>query len=188
MRKILGLLAVLVLALPLGLQAAEVKTVFDREYYPAALKMIDDAKESISLAMFEIRYYPDHLDSPSNLLVKGLVLANRRGVKVEVCLDRSKGYNEENSRRNLEVGRRLTEQKIKVYLDGSKGTMHAKFLVVDGRFVLLGSTNWAYYSLAINQETNLLVDSRETAGRFLNYFEEIKKKSTLLTDENRDRL
>ena len=167
---------------PTGYLRAEpvtVKVIFDKQYYPAALKVIEEAKESINFAVFEIRYYPEYPQSPSNLLIDGLVLAAKRGVNVEVCLEQSKGYNPENTLDNLKVAYKLTAGGVKVYLDNPKKTLHAKFLVVDRRLVLLGSTNWAYYSLDKNWETNLLVDSRKIAEELLSYFEMIKKDSKL---------
>jgi len=165
---------------PTGYLRAEsvaVEVILDKQYYPIALKIISEAKKSINFAVFEIRYYPEYPQSPSNLLIDGLVLAAKRGVNVEVCLEQSKGYLQDNTLDNLKVAYKLTNGGVKVYLDNPKKTLHAKFLVVDRRLVLLGSTNWAYYSLDKNWETNLLVDSRKIAEELLGYFETIKKDS-----------
>ena len=178
-RRFLCLLFIFTFLSPVGLQAepVAVKVIFDKQYYPAALKAIEEAKESINFAVFQIRYYPEYPQSPSNLLIDGLVLAAKRGVNVEVCLEQSKGYNPENTLDNLKVAYKLTAGGVKVYLDNPKKTLHAKFLVVDRRLVLLGSTNWSYYSLSNNWETNLLVDSRKIAEEMFVYFETIKKDS-----------
>jgi len=166
-------------SIQLQAEPAEIEVMLDKQYYPAALQVIAGAKESINLAVFQIRYYPEHPESPSNLLIDGLVLAAKRGIKVEVCLEQSKGYNPENTLDNLKVAYKLTVGGVKVYLDNPKKTLHAKFLVVDRRLALLGSTNWSYYALNDNWETNLLVDSRKIAEELLNYFEAIKKDSKL---------
>jgi phosphatidylserine/phosphatidylglycerophosphate/cardiolipin synthase-like enzyme len=180
MKKYLWPLFFLVFALnPVNLHAEPdaVKVIFDKQYYPIALKVINEAKKSIDFAVFEIRYYPEYPQSPSNLLIDGLVLAAKRGVKVEVCLEQSKGYDQDNALDNLKVAYKLSNGGVNVYLGNPKKTLHAKFLVVDRRLVLLGSTNWSYYSLDKNRETNLLVDSPETAEELLVYFETIKKDS-----------
>ena len=180
MKKFFWPLFFLVFALnPIKLQAepVSVKVIFDKQYYPAALKAISEAKESINFAVFEIRYYPEYPQSPSNLLIDGLVLAAKRGVNVEVCLEQSKGYEQDNALDNLKVAYKLINGGVKVYLDNPKKTLHAKFLVVDRHLVLLGSTNWGYYSLDKNWETNLLVDSPKIAEELFNYFETIKKDS-----------
>lgn len=186
MKKFFGLLFFFTFVLSsVKLQAgpAEVKTVFDRQYCPIALEAINTAKKSINLSVFEIRYYPEYPQSPSNLLIEGLVLAVKRGVNVEVCLEQSKDYNQDNALDNLKVAYKLTNGGVKVYLDNPKKTLHAKFLVIDRHLVLLGSTNWAYRSLNDNREANLMVDSRKIAEELLGYFETIKKDSELFKSD-----
>ncbi|MFA5392982.1 MAG: phospholipase D-like domain-containing protein [Candidatus Ratteibacteria bacterium] len=182
MKRFFWLLFFLAFALnsvKLQAEPVEVKVILDRQYYPVALKAIKEAKESINFAVFEIRYYPEYPQSFSNRLIDGLILAAQRGVNVEVCLEQSKGYNQDNALDNVKVAYKLINSGVKTYLDNPKKTLHAKFLVVDRRLVLLGSTNWAYYSLDKNWETNLLVDSRKIAEELLGYFETIKKDSKL---------
>ncbi|MCX5641763.1 MAG: phospholipase D-like domain-containing protein [Candidatus Omnitrophica bacterium] len=182
MRKIFAALFLFALALNPGRLQAEpvaVQVILDKQYYPEALKAIEEAKESIYFAIFEIRYYPEYPESPSNLLIDGLVRAAQKGINVEVCLEQSKGYNQDNALDNLKVAYKLVNGGVKVYLDNPKKTLHAKFLVVDRRRVLLGSTNWAYRSLSDNWEANLMVDSRKVAEDLSGYFEVIKKGSKL---------
>ncbi len=178
-RRFLCLLFIFVFLSPVGLQAepAAVQVVLDNQYYPTALKAIEEAKESINLAVFEIRYYPEYPQSLSNLLIDRLILAAKRGVSVEVCLEQSKGYNPENTLDNLKVAYKLAAGGVKVYLDNLTKTLHAKFLVIDRHLILSGSSNWAYYSLNKNREANLLVDSSKIAEEMLGYFEAIKKDS-----------
>ena len=42
----------------LAAEPVEVRTIFDKQYCPIALKIISEAKKSINFAVFEIRYYP----------------------------------------------------------------------------------------------------------------------------------
>jgi cardiolipin synthase len=58
--------------------------------------------------------------------------------------------------------------------------MHAKILVVDGRWVLLGSTNIDHRSFGLNDEVNLLVTSPELGAALRATFEEDQLKSELL--------
>ena len=188
MKKKLLLLLIGIAAFALPVQpcvaTAETRLIIDRQYYPCALNAIREAKKTINLAIFQIRYYPKYPESPSNLLIESLISAAKRGVEVEVCIERSEGYNEETNAFNLESAKRLAANKVKVYLDNPEKTMHAKFLVVDGRLVLLGSTNWSYYSLNFNRETNVMVESKEMASQLLQYFSELKKESALLEAES----
>src|SRR5512137_441665 len=70
-----------------GLPAESVEIVTDKEYFPVAQKLIKEAKTSIRVMMFEMGYYEDRSTTPSNLLIKALIDAKKRGVKVEVILE-----------------------------------------------------------------------------------------------------
>ena len=47
---------------------------------------------------------------------------------------------------------------------------HAKLVVVDGRIVLLGSTNWTGNSMGNNNESNVRLDDPALAAAFARYF------------------
>ncbi len=70
-----------------SLPAEDVQIVTDSQYFQTAQKMIRESKESIRVMMFEMGYYDEHPDTPSNLLVRELIEAKKRGVKVEIILD-----------------------------------------------------------------------------------------------------
>ena len=58
-----------------GLPAEDVQIVTDAQYFQTAMKMMQGAKISIRVMMFEMEYYGEHPDSPSNLLIKDLIAA-----------------------------------------------------------------------------------------------------------------
>jgi phosphatidylserine/phosphatidylglycerophosphate/cardiolipin synthase-like enzyme len=47
-------------------------------------------------------------------------------------------------------------------------------MVVDGQLTLLGSTNWTYYALTTNNETSVLIRSKEVAQALQGYFNRVK--------------
>jgi len=47
-------------------------------------------------------------------------------------------------------------------------------MVVDGHLILLGSTNWTYHALTTNNETSILIRSKEVAKAFTDYFNRVK--------------
>src|SRR3972149_2334650 len=75
------------ISLLFALPAEDVQLVTDAQYFQVAKKMIQEAKSSIQVMMFEMGYYDKHPNTPSNLLVKELINAKKRGVKVEVILE-----------------------------------------------------------------------------------------------------
>jgi len=161
------------LPLSFGLPAEDVQVVVNAQYFPVAKKMIHEAKHSVQVMMFEMGYYDEHPDTPSNLLIKELIVAKKRGVKVEVILEVKEGEDRA-TKRNRHTGRILSDGGAEVVYDSLSKTTHAKFMVIDGEFTLLGSTNWTYYALTDNNEASVLIRSREVARGLIDYFKRVK--------------
>jgi phosphatidylserine/phosphatidylglycerophosphate/cardiolipin synthase-like enzyme len=147
--------------------------VLDTQYFRVAKKLIQEAKHSIRVMMFEMGYYDEHPNSPSNLLIKELISAKKRGVKVEVILEVREGE-DRTTERNRHTGAILSEGGVKVTYDSLSKTTHAKLMVVDGKLSLLGSTNWTYYALTDNNEASVLIRSTEVAKGLVDYFNQVK--------------
>ena len=155
------------------LPAEDVQLVLDTQYLQVAKKMIQEAKHSIQVMMFEMGYYDEHPNTPSNLLIKELISAKKRGVKVEVILEVKEGE-DRTTKRNRHTGRILSKGGINVIYDSLSKTTHAKLVVADGQLILLGSTNWTYHALTTNNETSILIRSKEVAKAFTDYFNRVK--------------
>ena len=156
-----------------GLPVEDVQLVVDTQYFQVAKKMISEAKSSIQVMMFEMGYYDQHPNTPTNLLIKELIDARKRGVKVEVILEvREEG--DRTTKRNRYTGKILSKGGVEVIYDSLSKTTHAKLMVVDGKLSLLGSTNWTYYALTDNNEASVLVRSQEVAWALIDYFNRVK--------------
>jgi phosphatidylserine/phosphatidylglycerophosphate/cardiolipin synthase-like enzyme len=160
-----------------GLPAEDVRVVTDNQYFETARKIIEEAKGSIQIVMFEMSYYEEHPHTRSNVLVDELIRAKKRGVKVEVILDIREGA-DRTTKRNRLTGKRLSAAGVTVIYDSLLKTTHAKLLVADGRLTLIGSTNWTHYALTDNHETAVLIRSKEVAKEFMEYFNRVKAESS----------
>lgn len=160
-----------------ALPAEDVQIIADAQYFQTAQKLIQEAKESIRVMMFEMGYYDDHPNSPSNLLIRELIQARKRGVKVEVVLE-ARDDEDRTTKRNRGSGKLLVEGGIDVIYDPLFKTTHAKMMIVDGKLTLVGSTNWTYYALTNNHEVSLLVRSKEVARELIEYFNRVKSAGT----------
>ena len=167
------LLSTLYLPLSFGLPAEDVQLVTDVQYFEVAKKLIHEAKYSIQVMMFEMGYYDQYPNTPSNLLIKELMNATKRGVKVEVILEVKEGE-DRTAKRNRHTGKILSEGGVEVIYDPLSKTTHAKLMVVDGQLSLLGSTNWTYYALTSNNEASVLIRSKELARAIIDYFNRVK--------------
>lgn len=160
-----------------GLPAEDVELVTDAQYFQVAQKIIKGAKVSVHVIMFEMDYYDQHPNSPSNLLIKELIGAKKRGVKVEVILE-AREKEDRTTKQNRQTGKILSEGGVEVIFDPLFKTTHAKSMVVDGRLTLLGSTNWTYYALSNNNEVSVLIQSKELAKALIDYFNRVKATGT----------
>jgi len=155
------------------LPAEDVQLVTDAQYFQIAKKMIQEAKHSIQVMMFEMGYYDRNPNTPPNLLIRELINAKKRGVNVEVLLEVREGE-DRTAKRNRHTGKILSDGGVEVIYDSLLKTTHAKCMVADGKLTLLGSTNWTYYALTNNHEVSVLIRSKEVAKAFVDYFNQVK--------------
>jgi len=144
---------------------ASVVPISDRGYFPAVHRELQNAQHSIHIVAFELKYYEDYPDSNQNKIVEALVDAHERGVDVRVIVDE---YSKENNAYEF-----LTGRGIQIRYDSEAVTTHSKLVIIDGRIVILGSTNFSYYGLEKNHEADILVDAEHVAEYFEGYFEEL---------------
>jgi phosphatidylserine/phosphatidylglycerophosphate/cardiolipin synthase-like enzyme len=156
-----------------GLPTKDVQLVIDAQYFQIAKKMIQEAKSTIQVMMFEMGYYEKYPGTPSNLLIKELIGAKKRGVKVEVILEVKDGA-DRTTERNRHTGKILSDGGVEVIYDPLFKTTHTKLMVVDGHLTLLGSTNWTHYALTNNNEVSVFVRSKEVAKELIDYFNKVK--------------
>lgn len=157
----------------LPLPAEDVQWVTNDQYFHIAQKLIKEAKSSIHVMMFEMGFYEEHPNTPSNLLIRDLIEAKKRGVKVEVILD-VKDEEDRTGKRNRQSGKILSQGGVEVTYDPLFKTTHAKVIIVDSQTTLLGSTNWTYYALTTNNEVSVLIRSKEAAKDLIDYFYRVR--------------
>lgn len=145
-----------------ALPAEDVEIINDRDYSPRVHELLQGAKKSIYLVMFSIHYYDRYPDSPSNILLRDLAGARKRGVDVRVILE-----DEQEPGRVIKF---LKQNKIAFKVDPPDITTHAKLIIIDGTYIVIGSTNWSYSALSKNNETAVVIKSQEVARVYVSYF------------------
>ena len=173
--------------------AADVMVLSNRDYFPEVHELFQQAQSSIDVMMFSARYYTgkpsfageiEHVTgtpwSNTNVLLDDLVAAVERGVRVRVILD-SSNWNESNTELNGKFGQLLLAGGVAVYMDDPEITTHTKLILIDDSLTVVGSTNWSYYALETNNETSVLIRSREVNRVYKEYFSEVLAHSTMLS-------
>jgi len=161
-----------------GLPADEVEVTFNRDYARRLIEEIYNADSVVHIIMFSAGYYPQYPGGISDSLYDALAYINRQGVEVKLIFDQS-DWNPSVTRKNVEVAKHLHELGItEVYFDPPDVTTHSKVVIIDGRIVFVGSHNWTYYALQRNNESTVMIVSREVARVFEQYFSQLLGIST----------
>lgn len=66
--------------------------------------------------------------------------------------------------------------------------LHEKLMIVDSRFVVIGSSNFNYRSMGLSHELALVIDSKELASMLEKHVEDVGKNAQHLTREESDRM
>lgn len=160
--KSIGSIFIFISSLAYALPAEDVEVVNDRDYFPKVHELLQGAKRSVYIVMFSAYYYDRYPNSPSNILFRDLASAKKRGVDVRVILEQ-----EEQPNRVVQF---LKQNKIPYKLDPPDITTHAKLIIVDGLYTVIGSTNWSYSALSKNHETAVIIKSPDVAKAYTGYF------------------
>jgi len=144
----------------------------NREYGDTLLRGVRDARSSIlvSCYLFKITDFPGNIP---RRIAGELMEARRRGVAVTVILEQSPEADDPLNRANLTTATLLSRNGIDVRFDSLHKTTHVKAVVIDDRYVYLGSHNLSHSALTRNNELSVLLDSPETARDVMSYLGEI---------------
>ena len=147
----------------------------NQEYFPALIKAIDEAESEIIMAFFLFKAGV-HKNSYPDRVLAHLVKSVQKGVRVMVILENSGGHDRKLDGENRQTKQLLEAKGVEVYFDSPRKTMHNKLVVIDQRFVLLGSHNLTQSALKYNNETSILIDRPELAKEARNYMLTIIKE------------
>lgn len=134
-----------------------VQTVFSPNADADILFFLSSAQHSVDVELYQFSYSP---------LKAALVEAVERGARVRLIL-------EPRVDSNLETASFLAGKGVLVrWASRDYTNTHSKYAVVDGRAVLVGSTNWSNRGMTSNREAGVVINDEATAQSFLREFEE----------------
>ena len=119
---------------------------------------ISRANESVHVMIYGFTL--DHLS-------KALIDAVKRGVEVEVVIERESAYWRGSEYENL------LKAGVDVKLDGNPYTMHHKVAIIDGKIVITGSYNWTWSAERKNDENVLILMSKSLAEKYEREFQRV---------------
>jgi phosphatidylserine/phosphatidylglycerophosphate/cardiolipin synthase-like enzyme len=155
--------------------AADIRLLTNREFFPALEDKVRNAREEIMVSVYLFRT----TESQRNLarrLREELISAASRGVRVYVLLEREKGGRKGSSLNedNAYTARILSKGGAKVYFDDQDTVTHTKVVVIDRRFVFIGSHNFTDSALRWNNEASVMIDSPQIAREAASFIKGIE--------------
>jgi phospholipase D len=109
-------------------------------------------------------------------IVKALIEAQKRGVKIVALVDKS------NITAKYSVVRTLTNANIPVYVDYKPAIAHNKVMIIDGKEVVTGSFNFTKSAQVRNAENLLIIDDAKLASQYKANFNNRIAESQSLPD------
>lgn len=144
--------------------------ILDDAYAPRAIELIDGAQKRVTVAMYVMSGGGREVE-----IERALSAAAKRNVATEVVLEQSGVEGDSVAAENRATAERLRASGVKVAFDCPDKRSHLKVIVVDSRFVLVGSHNLTYSALTNNNEVSVLIDDPEMAGRLEGYISCLKE-------------
>lgn len=146
-------------------------TVNNRDYFFNVDTLLKGAHSYIHIVMYEMTNSSDSL-SKIELLKRDLINKAQAGVDIKVILEHS-GDNYSLNSYNSDAKTYLEGGGVKVVFDSDAITTHSKLIIVDGRVIVIGSTNWSTSAIEYNNETSIMIDDENIASIYENYFENL---------------
>jgi len=144
---------------PTSAECPSITPIFSPDGKDEIISLISSASSTLDLEVYAFSY---------EVLADELIRAQERRVQVRVLLEPSLSGNNP----NLATAETLRDGGVAVRWADPSRTNHAKFLIIDGRRVLVGSHNWSWHAMNSNREASLLVEDPATVREFEDVFEQ----------------
>ena len=128
------------------------------------IEKINSANESIDVAIYSFT-----LDNVADALVK----AQDRNVKVRVIFD----YLQASA--DYSIDEEIENEGIEIKIRKGSGSMHNKFIIIDGEKVMTGSFNYSNNANTKNDENLIFILNKTVAKNYLAEFNEIWQQSSI---------
>ncbi len=156
-----------------GHKAPGLRLLRDTEFFQVLSDHIGEATHEIVVSMYLFKSRPESLNR-ANMILTDLVAARQRGVRVRVLLEKTGRRDNSLNRENLATSKRLRQNGVEVRFDSPDTTTHTKAIVIDKRFVFIGSHNLTHSALFYNHELSVLIDNRDLARNVVEYLEKLE--------------
>ena len=128
----------------------------------AIVDQIDNAKSEILIQAYSFTSAP---------IAKALVNAHKRGVHVEIILDKS------NRSKKYSAGDLTAHMGVTTYIDSQHAIAHNKIMIIDKKTVITGSFNFTKAAEEKNAENLLIIRNKKLAEIYIDNWYKHKEHS-----------
>jgi phosphatidylserine/phosphatidylglycerophosphate/cardiolipin synthase-like enzyme len=132
--------------------------IIGANYAKEVCALLDTAKTTIEILMYDWVWYKADFSCDMSLVNSALVRAVRRGVKIRAITNKS------------DITEQLNLLGIEARPWGKSKAMHAKVLIVDSLFCVIGSHNLTQNAMGLNIEISVRVLDENIGNSLTNYF------------------
>jgi len=158
-------LSIIIITIPVFAFNVDVANVCfspDGDCTRAIVDQIDNAKSEILIQAYSFTSTP---------IAKALVNAHKRGVHVEIILDKS------NKSKKYSAGDFTAHMGVTTYIDSRHAIAHNKIIIIDKETVITGSFNFTKAAEEKNAENLLIMKSKELAKTYIENWSKHKDHS-----------
>jgi phosphatidylserine/phosphatidylglycerophosphate/cardiolipin synthase-like enzyme len=137
------------------------QTIIGKNYPKQVIPLIENAKQSIKIVVFDWRWYGEDPANPCQLFNAAIVRARKRGVDIKACVNSNA------------IAKPLKENDIDVKIPISKNLIHTKFIIIDDKILIMGSHNFSQAAFTTNFETSIIQDDPLEINEFILFFHSI---------------
>lgn len=136
-----------------------IQTAISREFSKKVIPIIDNAKKSVCIMVYEWLWYPDQIGSTIQLFNNSIIRAKQRGVEVKAVVWKR------------EISDLLNKAGIKAKWIGQSKLLHVKLMIIDDKIVIIGSHNYTKNAFDINFEASVIISDQKTAETLRQFFD-----------------
>jgi hypothetical protein len=135
--------------------------IFAQQFNDKVLPLIADTHLSIDVVIFDWRFDTKEEKSAIQAFNFAIIHAIGRGVKVRAIVN------------NASVAERLNQLGARAKVFNSHKLLHTKLLILDKKFVVVGSHNYTESALTSNYEVSVLVEMLNEQNLLATYFDNL---------------
>ena len=152
---------------------SEVMLLGNSDFFDVLLDSIKKAKKSIDLSMFVFKT-SKYSSNRANIIMNALGSAAERGLNVSLIMEKGRKESDSVTIENKKTAQILIKKGVSVRFDIPEKRTHTKTIVIDDRYVFIGSHNFTHSALKYNNELSVKIDSITLAEAVLSYINNIK--------------